>query len=113
MLLLGTYALIGANCVNGSDLWARDLTTQTSVCVPVDLVSSGTNVEVYKERSLSVNYDLAKFARDFDTITYPALIATFGTPSDIDGDGKVKFLLWTFGMELQQTVLMWQDTLIL
>lgn len=93
MLLLGTYALIGANCVNGSDLWARDLTTQTSVCVPVDLVSSGTNVEVYKERSLSVNYDLAKFARDFDTITYPALIATFGTPSDIDGDGKVKILV--------------------
>ncbi|WP_232369252.1 peptidase MA family protein [Leptospira abararensis] len=93
VLLLGTYALIGANCVNGADLWARDLITQASVCVPVDLVSSGTNVEVYKERSLSVNYDLVKFARDFDTITYPALIATFGTPSDIDGDGKVKILV--------------------
>nr|WP_040507258.1 peptidase MA [Leptospira wolbachii] len=79
--------------MNGPDLWARDLVSQSSVCVPVDLVSSGTNVEVYKERSLSVNYDLVKFARDFDTTTYPKLIATFGTPSDVDGDGKVKILV--------------------
>lgn len=93
VLLLGAYALAGSNCVNGPDLWARDLTTQTSVCVGVDLVSSGTYVEVYKERSLSVNYDLLKFARDFDTITYPTLINTFGTPSDVDGDGKVKILV--------------------
>lgn len=93
VLLLGVYSLASGSCANGPDLWARDLTTQTSVCVPVDLVSSGTRVEVYKERSLSINYDLVKFARDFDTITYPALIATFGTPSDVDEDGKVKILV--------------------
>ncbi|TGL41582.1 peptidase MA family protein [Leptospira perdikensis] len=79
--------------MNGPDIWARDLTTSSSVCVAVDLVSSGTNVEVYKERSLFVNYDLVKFARDFDTITYPILISTFGAPSDVDGDGKVKILV--------------------
>lgn len=93
VLLLGAYSLLGSNCVNGPDLWARNLITQSSVCVPVDLVSSGTNVEVYKERTLFVNYDLLKFANDFDTITYPALINTFGAPSDIDGDGKVKILV--------------------
>ncbi|TGK93052.1 peptidase MA family protein [Leptospira brenneri] len=79
--------------MNGPDLWARDLTTQSSVCVAVDLVSSGTYVEVYKERSLSLNFDLVKFARDFDTLTYPTLVATFGEPSDVDGDGKVKILV--------------------
>lgn len=93
LLLLAAYSLYGASCVNGPDIWARDLTTSSSVCVAVDLVSSGTNVEVYKERSLSINYDLVKFARDFDTITYPILISTFGTPSDVDGDGKVKILV--------------------
>ncbi|TGK83260.1 peptidase MA family protein [Leptospira noumeaensis] len=92
-MLLGAYALLANNCTNGSGIWARDLTTNSSVCVTVDLVISGTNVEVYKERSLSLSYDLIKFGRDFDSITFPKLISTFGAPSDIDGNGKVKILV--------------------
>ncbi|MCW7470804.1 peptidase MA family protein [Leptospira kanakyensis] len=93
VMLLGAYALLANNCTNGAGIWARDLTTNSSVCVTVDLVVSGTNVEVYKERSLSLNYDLTKFGRDFDSITFPKLISTFGVPSDIDGNGKVKILV--------------------
>ncbi|WP_246834540.1 peptidase MA family protein [Leptospira levettii] len=93
ILLLGAYSLLGANCFSGPDLWARDLRTQSSVCVPVELVSSGTYIEVYKEKTLSLNFNLVQFAKDFDTITYPKLIETFGTPSDVDGDGKVKLLV--------------------
>lgn len=94
VLLLGAYSILGANCTSGPDLWARDLRTQASVCVPVDLVSSGTNIEVYKERSLSTSFNLVQFAKDFDTITYPRLVATFGPPSDVDGDGKIKILIF-------------------
>ncbi|MCG6146163.1 peptidase MA family protein [Leptospira bandrabouensis] len=93
ILLVGLYSLLGGSCFTGPDLWARDLVSQNSVCIPVEMVGEGSNVVVYKERSLSVNYDLAKFAKDFDTITYPKLITTFGTPSDVDGDGKVKILV--------------------
>lgn len=93
LLLLGVYSIFGANCVTGPDLWARDLRTQSSVCVPVELVSSGNFIEVYKEKSLSTNFNLIQFAKDFDTITYPRLVETFGIPSDVDGDGKVKILV--------------------
>ncbi|TGL88381.1 peptidase MA family protein [Leptospira congkakensis] len=87
--------MFGSSCTDGSGsgIWARDLITNSSVCVAVELVSSGTYVNVYKERSLSLNFDLKKFGRDFDTITYPKLVSTFGTPSDVDGDGKVKILV--------------------
>ncbi|XDD48542.1 peptidase MA family protein [Leptospira sp. WS39.C2] len=93
LLLLGAYSLFGSNCVSGPDLWARDLRTQNSVCVSVELVSSGNFVEVYKEKSLTTNFNLVKFATDFDTITYPKLVETFGSPSDVDGDGKIKILI--------------------
>jgi hypothetical protein len=93
LLLLGAYTLFGANCVTGTDLWARDLRTQNSVCVPVELVSSGNYVEVYKEKSLVTSFNLVQFASDFDTITYPRLVDTFGVPSDVDGDGKIKILV--------------------
>ncbi|EOQ87097.1 peptidase MA family protein [Leptospira yanagawae serovar Saopaulo str. Sao Paulo = ATCC 700523] len=92
-VLLGTYLLLVGNCNSGNGLWARDLTTQTSVCVPVQLLYDGNNVQVYKEVSLSTNYDLVNFGKVFDTNTYSKLIATFGTPSDRDGDGKIKILV--------------------
>lgn len=91
--LLGTYLLLVGNCNTGSGLWARDLTTQSSVCVPVQLLYDGTNVQVYKELSLSTNYDLVNFGKIFDSNIYGKLISTFGTPSDRDGDGKIKILV--------------------
>ncbi|MDZ4726268.1 MAG: peptidase MA family protein [Leptospira sp.] len=81
------------NCETGNDIWARNLQNQSSYCVAVDLVSDQTNVIVYKERSLYVNYDLVAFAKEFNDQTYPKLVSAFGAPSDIDKNGKVIILV--------------------
>lgn len=96
-LLLGvalyTVFANSGNCETGGDLWARNIQTQSSYCVPVELVASNTKVDVYKERGLSVNYDLQTFGKEFNDTTYPKLVSTFGEPSDVDKSGKIKILV--------------------
>ncbi len=95
-LLLGLAAytyLTSGNCETGGDIWARNIQTQTSYCVPVELVASQPNVEVYRQKNLSVNYDLQAFAVEFNDQTYPKLVSAFGAPSDVDKNGKIKILV--------------------
>ncbi|MDF3819881.1 peptidase MA family protein [Leptospira sp. 96542] len=92
-LLFLTAFLISANaCSAPNDFWARNITTNQSVCVTTELVYSGTNIEVYRETSLTTGYNFNAFGQRFDTVTYPKLVSTFGAPSDVDKDGKVKIL---------------------
>ncbi len=89
---LGIVASLG-NCETGGDLWARNIRTQTSYCVPVELVSVKSNLLLYKQRGLSVNTNLEAFATEFNDSTYPKIISAFGEPSDVDRDGKIKILI--------------------
>jgi hypothetical protein len=92
LLILGVLASLG-NCETGGDIWARNIQTQVSYCVPVELVSTKTNVVVYKQRGLSVSYNLENFATEFNDSIYPKLVSSFGEPSDVDKDGKIKILV--------------------
>ncbi|WP_242935455.1 peptidase MA family protein [Leptospira kobayashii] len=96
-LLLGvvlyTALANNGNCETGGDIWARNIQTQNSYCVPVELVASYAKVDVYKQRGLSVNYNLQTFGKEFNDTTYPKLISTFGEPSDVDKNGKIKILV--------------------
>lgn len=92
---LVAFSLISniGNCETGGDIWARNIQTQGSYCVPVELVSNNSNVIVYKQRGLFVNMDLVKFATEFNDNTYPKLVSAFGVPSDVDNNGKIKILV--------------------
>lgn len=92
LLSLVALANLG-NCDTGSDLWARNIQTQGSYCVPVEVVSTKSNVIVYKQRGLSLNYNLEEFATEFNDQTYPRLVSAFGAPSDVDNDGRIKILV--------------------
>jgi len=95
-LLLGIAlytVLANGNCETGGDIWARNIQTQSSYCVPVELVVSYSKVDVYKQRGLSVSYNLQAFGKEFNDITYPKLVSTFGEPSDVDKNGKIKILV--------------------
>lgn len=93
-LLLGLVAATSGNCDSGNDLWARDLVTQRSVCVATRLAYEGSNTQVFVERSAVLPFSVEDFGQEFDTQTYPILVDAFGPPSDVDGDGKVKLLLF-------------------
>ncbi|WP_135622168.1 peptidase MA family protein [Leptospira ognonensis] len=92
---LFAFSLISniGNCETGGDIWARNIQTQGSYCVPVDIISTKSNVIVYKQRGLFVNMDLLKFATEFNDSTYPKLVSAFGEPSDVDKNGKIKILV--------------------
>lgn len=89
--LLGLYAINLANCSNG--IWARNIETNQPNCIPATQVAIGKYTNIYKEDGLSVKMDFAKLANDFDSKIYPALINTFGTPSDINQDGKIDIFI--------------------
>lgn len=93
MFTLQVLSLVG-NCETGGDIWARNIKTQASYCVPVELVSTKSNVIVYKQRGLYINYDLEAFATEFNDRTYPKITSAFGNPSDVDKNGKIKILVF-------------------
>jgi hypothetical protein len=92
ILALAVISNLG-DCDGGGDLWARNIQTQMSYCVAVDIISTKSNVIVYKQRGLTVNLNLETFATEFNDVTYPKLVSAFGPPSDVDNDGKVKILV--------------------
>jgi hypothetical protein len=73
------------------------LTGSTYLTVAARLTYSGTNVSVYVDDELVAgptftDAEYAALGRQFDVDMYPVDIASFGAPSDIDGDGKVIIL---------------------
>lgn len=95
--LLGVAALslvsnVG-NCESGGDLWARNTQTNVSYCVAVELVTSRSKFEIYKEKNLAINYDLNAFANLFEDSIYPKVTSAFGEPSDADRNGKITILV--------------------
>ncbi|WP_108978225.1 peptidase MA family protein [Leptospira ryugenii] len=92
-LLAGLFLASLGNCDTGNDLWARNIQTQGSYCVPVDLISIQDKVLLYKERGLNVPIDLEAFAKQFNDQTYPKITNAFGNPSDLDNNGKVIILI--------------------
>ncbi|WCL47554.1 peptidase MA family protein [Leptospira sp. GIMC2001] len=77
------------NCTSGSDIWARNIESNRSECIKANLVGSGKHMNLYVESGLETSLDFNNVIQDFDIKIHPALVETFGSPSDQNGDGKI------------------------
>ena len=85
------YLLGSAFCTNG--LWARNVSTNRIECIPATKVVSGQNANIYLENALNVKIDLNLLIKNFDTKIHPAIINTFGSPSDINQDNRIDIFI--------------------
>ncbi|WP_246028306.1 peptidase M30 [Leptospira fletcheri] len=81
------------NCSGDGAFWARDLASNTSYCAQAHLAASGQYVNIYAENTLPNTLDYQNISFQFDSQIYPRLTSAFGTPNDLDKDGKVTILI--------------------
>lgn len=89
--LLGLYLLSLAFCTNG--LWARNVTTNRTECIPATKVITSQHANIYVENGLNLKLDINLIANDFDTKIHPLLTSIFGQPSDINQDGRIDIFI--------------------
>lgn len=80
-----------ANCRQTGEFWARNLSSafQTSYCIKTDFLGTASNANFYLEKGISLGIDLKTVLSEYQNKIYPAMQETFGSPSDIDGSGKI------------------------
>lgn len=84
-----------ADTVNDGTFYATNLTNGAAYAVTADIVYNGTRCKVYKDRNdTGMNANAAAaMGQEFDNNIYGLMVNTFGTASDVDGDGKITILV--------------------
>ncbi len=97
LLALNFLAIASTNsCLNSAgSFWVRNITssTQTSSCVSANLVSSSSTLDIYVQKTLSLNLNFAAIASTYTNQILPAEISALGVASDINRDGKITLLI--------------------
>lgn len=80
---------------NKDNFWVRNLSlsSQASYCVESTLVASSSNMDLYLEKGLSTNLNYSNIVNAFESNIFPIEKDAFGSPSDINRDGKVSVLI--------------------
>lgn len=80
-----------ANCRLNGEFWARNLSAafQTSYCLKTDFLGTSANANFHLEKGASLGVDTKTVLSEYQNKIYPAMQETFGSPSDIDGSGKI------------------------
>jgi hypothetical protein len=98
VLLLSTV-LLGSSCTllfpgEYRNFWSLNYAESRAYQVRARHVAEGQHISLWLERSESVSpYDLSMILDEFDEAIHPRLSGSFGSPGDIDGNGKVIVLL--------------------
>ncbi|TGL69643.1 peptidase M30 [Leptospira kmetyi] len=87
-----TLILTAIGCAGPGKFWVRDITKNSSYCLQASLVGEGNSVSVYAEYGQESTLNYANIVREFDQKIFPKVTAAFGTPSDMDQNGKVNLL---------------------
>jgi hypothetical protein len=88
-----------SNKVQDGDLsiktfWAYNLTTGAYYQVTAENLAVGRHCIIYKDKNAAVNTSDAKaLAQEYDSKMYSLAVNNFGTPLDVDGNGKIILLL--------------------
>ncbi|MCB1190556.1 MAG: hypothetical protein H7A23_27120 [Leptospiraceae bacterium] len=80
-----------SNCSGG--FWVRNVNTNKSYCSQATLVGSSNNLDLYVENGLDTGLDYQDVVNNFESKIYPAETEAFGTPTDINNDGKITVLI--------------------
>ena len=89
------YTINNSSCGGNGKFWIRDLTSSTgsTYCVDSNLVGSANGAEFYLDKNLNSSIlDFSSIVSEYNNKIYPALNNAFGSPSDINKDGKVIIL---------------------
>jgi hypothetical protein len=98
VLLLSTV-LLGSSCTllfpgEYRNFWSLNYAESRAYQVRARHVAEGQHISLWLERGESVSpYDLSMILDEFDEAIHPRLSGSFGSPGDIDGNGKVIVLL--------------------
>ncbi|MEM7181496.1 MAG: peptidase MA family protein [Spirochaetota bacterium] len=82
------------SCTGSNEFWARNLISgASSYCVKASLVGESTNIKLYLEDGLTTTMDYTEIVTAFESKIHPVSVSAFGSPSDINNDGKITVLI--------------------
>ncbi len=94
LLSLLYLAIDDAACKNSrGDFWVRNVVTNVSYCVKTTLQAESNYAKIYVEKNLSTGLNYSSLLATYDSQIINREIEAFGSPPDIDRDGKVTIVV--------------------
>ncbi|MDF2909709.1 MAG: hypothetical protein K0Q56_589, partial [Sporolactobacillus laevolacticus] len=76
------------------DFWVSNLETGNYNQINATLAYSGTHANIWVNNDQISSDDAKKLGEQFDSSIYSSDVNTFGTPSDVDGNGKINIVCY-------------------